>query len=169
MIVKADLALYKAKELGKNGWSLFETEMDVAFRNRQVMKADLRSAIEARSLRVVYQPIVDAHTMRIASCEALCRWQHPELGAVSPGVFIPLAEEMGIISDISMQVLKAACRECAKWPEPIGVSVNLSARDFRDADIIATVANCRRGNICRRSAISGCELRSTILAPAIPA
>ncbi|MEP6340592.1 EAL domain-containing protein, partial [Parasphingorhabdus sp.] len=97
--------------------------------------------VEANALRVVYQPIVGMESMRIESCEALCRWQHPELGAVSPGVFIPLAEEMGIISDNSMQVLKAACRECAKWPEPIGVSVNLSARDFRDADIIATVAN----------------------------
>ncbi len=141
MIVKADLALYRAKEAGKNGWQLFETSMDAAFREKQMLKSDLRNAVEANALRVVYQPIVGMESMRIESCEALCRWQHPELGAVSPGVFIPLAEEMGIISDISMQVLKAACRECAKWPEPIGVSVNLSARDFRDADIIATVAN----------------------------
>ncbi|APH73820.1 putative bifunctional diguanylate cyclase/phosphodiesterase [Aquibium oceanicum] len=139
MVVKADLALYKAKEFGKNGWRLFESTMDAAFRERQMLKSDLRNAVAAAELRVVYQPIVGMETMRIASCEALCRWHHPELGNVSPAVFIPLAEEMGIITEISRQVLIAACRECRKWPAPIGVSVNLSARDFRDADIVDTV------------------------------
>ncbi|PWK65761.1 EAL domain-containing protein [Aminobacter sp. AP02] len=139
MIVKADLALYKAKESGKNSWHQFEAVMDAAFRNRQLMKADLRSAVEARALRVVYQPIVSMTTMRIASCEALCRWDHPELGPVSPATFIPLAEEMGIISEISTFVLQAACAECAKWPTPIGVSVNLSAKDFRNRDVVDKV------------------------------
>src|SRR5690606_21602260 len=136
MIVKADLALYKAKELGKNGWRLFEAAMDAAFRNKQLMKADLRSAVDARALRVVYQPIVALDTMRIASCEALCRWDHPDLGPVSPAVFIPLAEEMGIIADISTFVLEAACTECAKWPSHTSVSVNLSANDFRSRAIV---------------------------------
>ncbi len=139
MIVKADLALYKAKELGKNGWRLFEASMDAAFRNKQLMKADLRSAIEAGALRVVYQPIVSMKTMRIASCEALCRWDHPELGPVSPAIFIPLAEEMGIISEISSFVLQAACAECAKWPGQIMVSINLSAKDFRSRDVVRKV------------------------------
>ena len=139
MIVKADLALYKAKELGKNGWRMFESAMDAAFRSRQMMKADLRSAVEANTLRVVYQPIVAMSTMRIAGCEALCRWDHPELGPISPSVFIPLAEEMGIISDISTFVLNAACAECAKWPENTNVSVNLSARDFRNRNVIQKV------------------------------
>ncbi|MCC0037990.1 MAG: EAL domain-containing protein [Brucellaceae bacterium] len=139
MIVKADLALYKAKEQGKNGWCLFEQVMDAAFRNRQVMKADLRNAIETKSLRVVYQPIVAMETMRIASCEALCRWDHPEMGPISPAVFIPLAEEMGIIAQISEFVLGAACRECMNWPDQISVSVNLSAKDFRDRDIVDKV------------------------------
>jgi predicted signal transduction protein with EAL and GGDEF domain len=136
MIVKADLALYKAKDHGKNGWKLFEASMDAAFRNRQMMKADLRNAVEARDLRVVYQPIVAMNTMRIASCEALCRWDHPQLGPISPSVFIPLAEEMGIISEISSFMLAAACTECAKWPEPITVCINLSAKDFRERSII---------------------------------
>ncbi|WP_027061219.1 putative bifunctional diguanylate cyclase/phosphodiesterase [Mesorhizobium loti] len=139
MIVKADLALYKAKELGKNGWRLFEAAMDAAFRNRQLMKADLRSAVESKSLRVVYQPIVAMNTMRIASCEALCRWDHPDLGPISPAIFIPLAEEMGIISEISTFVLQAACTECAKWPDQTSVSVNLSAKDFRNRDVIQKV------------------------------
>ncbi|MEO4000500.1 EAL domain-containing protein [Mesorhizobium sp. CAU 1732] len=141
MIVRADLALYKAKENGKNGWRLFEATMDQAFRNRQVMKADLRHAVETRSLRVVYQPIVSMETMRIASCEALCRWDHPELGPISPAVFIPLAEEMGIISDISTFMLNAATLECTRWPNPISVSVNLSAKDFRNDDVLAKVRN----------------------------
>jgi len=139
MIVKADLALYKAKELGKNGWRLFEAAMDAAFRNKQLMKADLRSAVDARALRVVYQPIVALDTMRIASCEALCRWDHPDLGPVSPAVFIPLAEEMGIIADISTFVLEAACAECAKWPHHTSVSVNLSANDFRTRAVVQKV------------------------------
>ena len=139
MIVKADLALYKAKELGKNGWRLFEAAMDAAFRNRQLLKADLRSAIEARDLRVVYQPIVALDSMRIVSCEALCRWDHSELGPISPGVFIPLAEEMGIISEISDFMLSAATRECVRWPEHTSVSVNLSAKDFRNRGVVDKV------------------------------
>ncbi|MGN6143600.1 MAG: putative bifunctional diguanylate cyclase/phosphodiesterase [Mesorhizobium sp.] len=139
MIVKADLALYKAKELGKNGWRLFEAAMDAAFRNKQLMKADLRAAVDAKALRVVYQPIVALDTMRIASCEALCRWDHPDLGPVSPAVFIPLAEEMGIIADISTFVLEAACTECAKWPSHTSVSVNLSANDFRSRSVVQKV------------------------------
>ncbi|MBX3569550.1 MAG: EAL domain-containing protein [Rhizobiaceae bacterium] len=136
MIVKADLALYKAKELGKNDWRLFESAMDAAFRNRQLLKADLRVAIESRLLRIVYQPIIALDTMRIAHCEALCRWDHHDMGPISPGIFIPLAEEMGLISEITAHVLETACIECAKWPGGIGVSVNLSARDFRNRDII---------------------------------
>ncbi|WP_312798272.1 putative bifunctional diguanylate cyclase/phosphodiesterase [Tianweitania sp.] len=139
MFVKADLALYKAKEQGKNGWRIFETAMDDAFRNRQIMKADLRSAVENGKLRVVYQPIVGLNSMRIDGCEALCRWDHPELGPISPSVFIALAEEIGIISDVSIFVLNMACRECLTWPEQIGVSVNLSAKDFRDGNIVEHV------------------------------
>jgi EAL domain-containing protein (putative c-di-GMP-specific phosphodiesterase class I) len=103
------------------------------------MKADLRSAVESKGLRVVYQPIVAMSTMRIASCEALCRWDHPDLGPISPSIFIPLAEEMGIISEISTFVLQAACAECAKWPDQTSVSVNLSAKDFRNRDVIQKV------------------------------
>ncbi|QPC85523.1 EAL domain-containing protein [Mesorhizobium sp. NBSH29] len=139
MIVKADLALHRAKNHGKNNWRLFETAMDEAFRSRQLMKADLRNAVEARRLRVVYQPIVSMTTMRISSCEALCRWDHPELGPISPAVFIPLAEEMGIISDITTFMLQAACHECAKWPLQTGVSINLSGKDFRDRSFIGKV------------------------------
>ncbi|UUP16930.1 putative signaling protein [Nitratireductor thuwali] len=141
MIIKADLALYQAKEFGKNGWRLFEREMDVAFRNRQTLKADLRTAIQTRSLRVVFQPIIDMHTMQIAGSEALCRWDHPELGPISPAAFIPLAEEMGIVSEISEMVLRIACAECSSWPDGLRVSVNLSAKDFHNAGVVQKVKN----------------------------
>src|SRR5690606_24852418 len=141
MVVKADLALYKAKENGKNGWKLFEAVMDQAFRNRQVMKADLRQAVETKALRVVYQPIVSMETMRIVSCEALCRWDHPEIGPISPGVFIPLAEEMGIVSEITTFMLDAATAECVRWPDAISVSVNLSAKDFRSDEVVRKIGS----------------------------
>ena len=139
LTVKADLALYKAKERDKNGWCLFEGEMEEAFLRKQMLKADLRAAVDAKSLRIVFQPIVSITTMTIASCEALCRWDHPELGPISPAIFIPLAEETGIISDLTTLVLNTACVECAKWPASISVSVNLSAKDFRDTSIIDKV------------------------------
>lgn len=139
MIVRADLALHKAKDSGKNCWVLFEEAMDRAFRERQMLKADLRQAVETKALHVVYQPIVSMETMRITSCEALCRWSHPRLGHISPAEFIPLAEEMGIVSAISEFVLETATSECAKWPKPIRLSVNLSAKDFRNREIIGKV------------------------------
>lgn len=141
LIVKADLALYEAKDDGKNRWRLFEATMDAAFRARQTLKAELRLAVENGDLRVVYQPIVGLKSMKIASCEALCRWDHPELGSVSPAVFIPLAEEMGIVSDISNLVLRKACMACLNWPSETGVSINLSANDFRNRDVVEFVSD----------------------------
>ncbi|MAW88372.1 MAG: diguanylate phosphodiesterase [Phyllobacteriaceae bacterium] len=139
LIVKADLALYKAKGTGKNSWELFEETLDRAFRERQRLKGELRGAIERDELTVLYQPIVDARTLQVASCEALCRWHHPELGNIPPSTFIPLAEEMGIISMISAFVLKRATLDCAELPGEIRISVNLSANDFRSPEIVATV------------------------------
>lgn len=139
LIVKADLALYEAKDDGKNRWRLFEATMDAAFRARQTLKAELRLAIEQNDLRVVYQPIVGLKSMKIASCEALCRWDHPELGSVSPAVFIPLAEEMGIVTDISNLVLRKACKACLNWPGDTSVSINLSANDFRNRRVVEMV------------------------------
>jgi EAL domain-containing protein (putative c-di-GMP-specific phosphodiesterase class I) len=113
--------------------------MDAAFRARQTLKSELRNAVENGALRVVYQPIVNLQTMRIAGCEALCRWEHPDLGSVSPAVFIPLAEEMGIVSDISAFVLDEACRACRAWPDDVSVSINLSANDFRNRNVVSMV------------------------------
>jgi EAL domain-containing protein (putative c-di-GMP-specific phosphodiesterase class I) len=92
-------------------------------------------------LTLVYQPIVDISTHKVVSCEALARWHHPELGPIPPSLFIPIAEESGLISDISRWVLAAASAECCHWPDEVSVSVNVSARDFRNADVAQMVAD----------------------------
>jgi diguanylate cyclase (GGDEF)-like protein len=139
LMTKADLALYKAKGNGKGQAQVFHDEMDTDYRYRQRLKADLRQAVADGALSLVFQPIVDLRSRRVVSCEALARWHHPELGSIPPSLFIPIAEETGIISDISKWVLKAATAECRNWPEEVSVSVNISARDFRNADVPAMV------------------------------
>lgn len=140
MVVRADLALYAAKDAGKNGWKVFEGQMEDEFREKQMLKMELRNAVANEELRVVYQPIVNARTMRIATCEALCRWDHKTRGPISPAIFIPLAEEMGIVTEISRLVLKRACVDCMSWPEGTSVAVNLSARDFRSDSVTGMIA-----------------------------
>jgi diguanylate cyclase (GGDEF)-like protein len=135
MLTKADLALYKAKGAGKAQAQLFHDEMDTAYRYRQRLKVDLRAAIEEGALNLVYQPLVDIRSRRVVGCEALARWTHPTLGPISPAVFIPLAEETGLITDVSRWVLRTAAAECRNWPSGISVSVNISARDFRLANV----------------------------------
>ena len=137
LIMRADLALYRAKARGKGQWLAFVPEMDGEFRYRQRLKADLADALAAGKLTLAYQPIVDLRTREVAGCEALARWTHPELGPISPAVFIGLAEEMGLVSDITRWVLETATLQCTAWPENVTVSVNVSARDLR-SDLLNT-------------------------------
>lgn len=132
LITRSDLALYRAKGRGKGQYQAFLEEMDGEFRTRQRLKVDLADAIASNQLRLVYQPLVELKTRRVAACEALARWTHPELGPIPPNVFIGLAEETGMISAITRWVLQTATAECVNWPDPIAVAVNVSARDLRD-------------------------------------
>ena len=141
LLIKADLALYESKKRGKGCTTLFVEEMDERYQRRQRLTKDIKDAILQEKLNVVYQPIIDASTMQIVTCEALARWDHPEFGPISPGVFIPLAEETGAISDLSRFMLASACRDCKSWGKDVSVSVNLSAVDFRMADVSAMVRN----------------------------
>jgi diguanylate cyclase (GGDEF)-like protein len=138
--VKADLALFESKSRLKGGITGFEREMDGRYIEQQKLKADLRDAVAANALHLMFQPMFKADGTRIECAEALARWVHPEKGSIPPDVFIRLAEEMGIISQITRFVLFKACEECMTWPDHIAVSVNLSARDLRDADILSVVA-----------------------------
>ncbi len=140
VLTRADLALHNAKAHGKACWSVFQDEMDTEYRQRQQLKTQLHSAIEKGQLFVTYQPIVDIRTRQLVGCEALIRWRHPELGIISPTVFIPLAEETGDITNLSRFVLAAACRECLNWPDHMSVSVNLSATDFRTTSVEQMIA-----------------------------
>ncbi|TPW26924.1 putative bifunctional diguanylate cyclase/phosphodiesterase [Pararhizobium mangrovi] len=137
--IKADLALYESKRNGKNTWTAFVQEMDDEYRHRQSLMEDLREAIATDALSLVYQPIIDPDRMHVDCCEALSRWTHPEHGSISPVVFIELAEEMGIIGDLTRSVLHTACRDCMTWIGDVSVSVNLSAIDLRDEGILATI------------------------------
>jgi len=135
LMIKADLALYRAKADGKARIVQFHECMDVEYRRRQQLKTDLQAAIAAKSIHLVYQPIVDLRANRIVGCEALARWTHPQLGVVPPSVFIPIAEESGLISDLTRHVLETATRDCRNWPGEVLVAVNVSARDFRTDDL----------------------------------
>ena len=137
--IKADLALYETKHQDKNSWVVFAEEMDEKYTRRQKLKAALRDAVREKSFTVVYQPMFTADTVQVACCEALSRWYHPEFGAVSPAVYIPLAEEMGIVGDLTRHMLTVACRDCASWSNGSSVSVNLSANDLRNKEIVSMV------------------------------
>ena len=139
LMTKADLALYKAKGNGKAQAQLFHDDMDTAYRYRQRLKGELKLAVASDKLTLAFQPLIDLKTRRVVACEALARWTHPTLGAIPPSLFIPIAEETGLISEISRWVLKSATRECMNWPDDISVSVNISARDFRNDDVEAMV------------------------------
>lgn len=110
--VKADLALFESKSRFKGGISGFEREMDGRYIEQQRLKADLREAVSAQALHLAFQPMFRADGSRIECAEALARWVHPERGSIPPDVFIRLAEDMGIISDITRFVLFKACSEC---------------------------------------------------------
>jgi predicted signal transduction protein with EAL and GGDEF domain len=139
LMTKADLALYKAKAQGKAQSQLFHEDMDVEYHYRQRLKAELRQAVAEGALSLAYQPVIDLKTRRVVGCEALARWHHPELGTIPPSVFIPIAEESGLVSDISRWVLMTATAECQNWPDDVRVAVNISAKDLRSGDVAQMV------------------------------
>ncbi|MCF6367829.1 putative bifunctional diguanylate cyclase/phosphodiesterase [Rhizobium halophilum] len=139
-LVRADLALRDAQAKGNGSLSLFRPEMDARYVEEQKLRADLRVAVAERRLAVVYQPMYVADGSKIECMEALVRWRHPEKGMIPPNVFIPMAEEMGIISQITAFVLERACEECSGWARPVAVSVNLSVYDLLDPELVVTVS-----------------------------
>jgi len=134
LVANADAALYRAKAEGRGTIRFFEAEMDLRLRERRVLQLDLRVAIERNELKLYFQP--EARVKGdVVAFEALVRWQHPIRGSILPSVFIPLAEESGLIIAIGEWVLREACREAASWSEPIRVGVNLSPVQFRHGDL----------------------------------
>lgn len=135
----ADLAMYRSKLEGKGEPCFFDDAMDTAERDRRKLEINLRDAVEDEKIDVAFQPIVDASTGAVSSCEALARWTEPDLGPVSPDVFISVAENCGLIDALGEQILRQACHEASKWPDHIKVAVNLSPRQFYSGKLVDTV------------------------------
>ncbi|HTY40566.1 MAG TPA: EAL domain-containing protein [Thermoanaerobaculia bacterium] len=148
LLGNADVALYLAKGKGKGLCEAFEPGMRMAVVRRIALETDLRRALERRELVLHYQPIIDLPSGRAVGAEALLRWQHPERGLIPPLEFIPLAEESGLIVPIGYWVLEQACRDAARWPRagsgPLHVSVNLSARQLQEPDLVDRVREAFR-------------------------
>ncbi|HET6896496.1 MAG TPA: EAL domain-containing protein [Candidatus Baltobacteraceae bacterium] len=143
LIAFADSAMYRAKEAGRNNAKFYDGTMHAHVLERMGLEQDLRQALARGELSLLFQPIVDTSTRRIIGAESLIRWQHPLLGELSPQTFIPIAEETGVIVDISRWVLREACGKAARLrrdgASDFRISVNLSPRDFYEQDLAATL------------------------------
>jgi len=137
----ADLALYSSKRHGRGKYTVFTPEMLQDAEERRILEADLRTALVDRQFSIAYQPIVDADRNQVVAFEALLRWQHPTRGEVSPDVFIPIAEEAGLIRPIGEWVLRTACAEAARWPENVKLAINLSAIQVEAEGLLASVVS----------------------------
>ncbi|MFC0213674.1 putative bifunctional diguanylate cyclase/phosphodiesterase [Paenibacillus chartarius] len=139
----ADMAMYRAKKLGANHYQFYHPQMSDAVLEKLELESKLRRALELNELELKYQPQMDVQTGRIHGVEALLRWNQSELGPVPPSRFIPLAEETGLIVPLGAWVLKEACRQNKQWQlsglPPIRVSVNLSALQFQQQDLVETI------------------------------
>ena len=151
LLRNADIAMYRAKTQGKRQVVVFETHMHTASFDRLELRADLARAITSEQFLAHYQPVVDIETRRIVGAEALIRWDHPQRGLVGPGLFIPLAEESGMIGALGEWILERACTDLARWREDFGepmmdftISVNLSVQQLHDEMIVNTVSETLR-------------------------
>ncbi len=144
----ADTAMYRAKAKGKNAFEKFHPEMDTAIKKRANIASNLRKALEREELALYYQPKVSLADGKVIGFEALLRWDHPEMGAISPVEFIPIAEESGLIIPIGSWVIDTACRQVREWENAgfgdIKVAVNLSARQTKSIALIDDVLNALR-------------------------
>lgn len=143
LLRRADLAMYQAKAAGRNTLRFFDPKMQSLAMDRASMEADMRASLDREDFLLYYQIQVDQHGQRIG-VEALLRWQHPERGMVSPAEFIPLAEDTGLILPLGYWVLETACLQLVAWAsepehEPLCIAVNVSARQFKQADFVEQV------------------------------
>ncbi|MDQ8726927.1 EAL domain-containing protein [Bradyrhizobium sp. LHD-71] len=138
LLANADVALFRAKAQARGSVCVFEAEMDQQIRDRRAMHHELSQAIKNGELTLNYQPLAKIGK-DVVGFEALVRWNHPTRGMVSPGVFIPLAEESGLIVEMGQWILQAACREAASWPRPLQIAVNLSPVQFLHGDLVSLV------------------------------
>ncbi|MBK1672411.1 hypothetical protein CKO35_03695 [Ectothiorhodospira shaposhnikovii] len=143
LVRHADAAMYRAKAEGRRCYQFYTREMDEALQERMELDQAMRQALERGEFHLVYQPRVDLVSGRMLSLEALVRWRHPQWGMVSPGRFIPLAEQTGFILELGPEILRQACEQVRAWKArdipTVPVAVNLSAREFRQPDIFERI------------------------------
>ena len=134
----ADMALYRAKNEGRNRACIYDAAMDADLSSRKLLEADLREAIENGRLQLVYQPVVNKSGEKVVGVEALCRWTHPTRGEIPPSEFIAIAEHSGLIIDLGNWVLRRACMDGRAWPD-LTIAVNVSSLQFRRIDFVEVV------------------------------
>ena len=139
MPVRADLALYRSKQEGRNRFARWVEGMDGGVEDRKRLEVDLRGAVARGEMHLAYQPVIGLEDGRMTGVEALLRWTHPERGFVGPDRFIPIAEESGTIVAIGAWVLEEACREAASWSNALDIAVNVSPRQMLHSDFVETV------------------------------
>jgi diguanylate cyclase (GGDEF)-like protein len=139
LLRNADLALYRAKGDGRGTFRFFEPVMDLQMQTRRILEQDLRKALPAGEFELYYQPVVNLASQTVSGFEALIRWNHPERGLVSPGTFIPLAEEIGFIVPMGEWVIREACATAAGWPGNSRVAINISAVQFRNPGLMQVI------------------------------
>jgi diguanylate cyclase (GGDEF)-like protein/PAS domain S-box-containing protein len=148
LLKNADAAMYRAKANGRNQYQFYAPEMNARGQELLALETDLRHALDRNEFRLYYQPQLDLRSGRIAGLEALLRWEHPGHGLVSPGDFIPLLEETGLIVPVGEWVLRQACRQYRTWREaglaPLRISVNVSARQFSEQSLLDRVQQAIR-------------------------
>lgn len=143
ILENADVAMYHAKQYGRNNYKFYSADMNAAAFERLMLDTNLRRALERQEFRLYYQPQIDMQSGSVNGVEALIRWQHPDLGLVSPLEFIPLLEETGLILPVGEWVIRTACRQTRAWLDagfpPLTMAVNLSARQFRQSNLIEMI------------------------------
>ena len=139
LLKNADMALYRAKSDGRGTFRFFEPDMDARAQARRRLEVDLRAALAAEDFQIHYQPLVELSSGAITGFEALMRWPHATRGMIPPTEFIPVAEEIGLISQIGAFVLRRACADAALWPAHVKVAVNLSPVQFRSGNLLQVV------------------------------
>jgi diguanylate cyclase (GGDEF)-like protein len=141
LVKSADLALYAAKGGGRGQYRFYSNDLKDSAQKRREIEEDLRDALARGELKMHYQPVVCAQTSEVKCFEALMRWEHPERGTISPGVFIPIAEESNLIIALGDWALRQACEDAAQWPGDLRVAVNVSAQQVTSDNLPATVAS----------------------------
>jgi len=141
LIRKADLALYSAKENGRNRYQLYQQEMEINLDKRTLQEEELRKAISNNHIVPFFQPIICLDTGRIKGFEILSRWLHPQQGIISPIQFIPLAETTGIIGELTLSVLQQACEQALSFPDDSFIALNIAPRDIQDEWLVEKILN----------------------------